>query len=46
MCPGMEGFNYKERLDRLGLFPLEFSWLLSNLMEDYEGHGYVDSQRP
>eukprot|EP00061_Rhincodon_typus_P005352 g24747.t1 len=36
MLPAMEGSSYKERLDRLGLFPLEHRRLRDDVMEAYK----------
>eukprot|EP00061_Rhincodon_typus_P005792 g25737.t1 len=36
MLLGMEGFNYKEKLDRLGLFSLESRRLRGDLIEVYK----------
>ena len=47
MLPGLDGLSYKERLERLGLFPLECRRLRGDLIEVYEimrGSDQRDSQ--
>ena len=47
MLPGPDGLSYKERLDRLGLFPLERRRLRGDLIEVYKimrGIDQLDSQ--
>ena len=47
MLPGLEGMSYKERLDKPGLFSLEWRTLRGDLIEIYKilrGIVRVDSQ--